>query len=154
MLGYLKNPQGTSKCMGDNDGWFRTGDLGIMHPDGYVEIKDQLKDIIISGGENISSIEVESVLYSFPGVNEAAVVAQPHEIWGETPCAFVSFKTNIGERLPTEREIIEYCRSRLPRYMLPKRVVYMDELPKTSTGKIQKFVLRKMVINPTQPSRL
>lgn len=152
MLGYLKDPQGTLECMGN--GWFKSGDLGVMHPDGYVEIKDRSKDIIISGGENISSVEVESVLYTFPGVNEAAVVAQPHELWGETPCAFLCFSTEA----PTEKEIIEYCRVRLPHYMVPKGIIFMDELPKTSTGKIQKFVLRKMakemVTGPTQQSRL
>lgn len=143
MLGYLKDPKGTAKCMGE-DGWFRTGDVGVMHDDGYVEIKDRSKDIIISGGENISSVEVESVLYTFPGVNEAAVVARPDEYWGETPCAFVSLKEGLKGKLPTEREIMEYCRGKLPHYMVPKTVVIKEELPKTSTGKIQKFVLREM----------
>ncbi|KAK9735044.1 hypothetical protein RND81_04G180000 [Saponaria officinalis] len=142
MLGYLKDPKGTSKCMGQ-DGWFKTGDLGVMHSDGYLEIKDRSKDIIISGGENISSVEVESVLYTFPGVNEAAVVAKPDEYWGETPCAFVSLRKEVKER-PSEREVIEYCRAKLPHYMVPKRVVFKEELPKTSTGKIQKFVLREI----------
>lgn len=142
MLGYLKDPEATSKCMGD-DGWFRTGDVGVMHPDGYLEIKDRSKDIIISGGENISSVEVESAIYSFPGVNEVAVVARPDEYWGETPCAFVSLKEGM-ENPPKERDVIEYCRVKLPHYMVPKTVVFKEELPKTSTGKIKKFVLRDM----------
>ncbi|XP_050382792.1 2-methylpropanoate--CoA ligase CCL4-like [Argentina anserina] len=141
MLGYLKDPKGTSKCM--KHGWFYTGDVAVMHPDGYMEIKDRSKDVIISGGENVSSVEVESVLYAHAAVSEAAVVARPDEFWGETPCAFVSLKAEI-ERRPTENEIIEYCRGKLPHYMVPKTVVFKDELPKTSTGKIQKFLLREM----------
>ncbi|XVE95571.1 hypothetical protein REPUB_Repub02eG0109700 [Reevesia pubescens] len=142
MLGYLKDPEGTTKCMREN-GWFYTGDVGVIHLDGYLEIKDRSKDIIISGGENISTPEVESVLYSHPAVNEAAVVARPDKFWGETPCAFVSLKKN-GEltQKPSEKEIIEYCRERLPHYMVPKTVVFEEELPKTSTGKVQKFILR------------
>ncbi|KAI9176956.1 hypothetical protein LWI28_009183 [Acer negundo] len=142
MLGYLKDPIGTRKCL-TQEGWFYTGDVGVMHPDGYLEIKDRSKDVIISGGENLSSVEVESVLYTNPAINEAAVVARPDEYWGETPCAFVSFKAGLI-RKPTEKEIIEYCRAKLPHYMVPKTVVFQDELPKTSTGKIQKFVLREV----------
>ncbi|KAI3417462.1 uncharacterized protein J3R85_014416 [Psidium guajava] len=143
MLGYFKDPEGTAKCM--RGGWFYTGDVGVMHPDGYLEIKDRSKDVIISGGENLSSVEVESVLYGHPAVNEAAVVARPDEYWGETPCAFVSLKANTGQTTPpTEKEIVEYCRSRLPHYMVPKTVVFKEELPKTSTGKIQKYLLREM----------
>ncbi|XP_074310706.1 2-methylpropanoate--CoA ligase CCL4-like [Silene latifolia] len=142
MLGYLKDPIATKNCMG-NDGWFKTGDVGVMHTDGYLEIKDRSKDIIISGGENISSVEVESVLYTFPEINEAAVVAKPDEYWGETPCAFVSLKDGVRAR-PTEKDVIEYCRGKLPHYMVPKTVVFKDELPKTSTGKIKKFVLREI----------
>ncbi|KAK9110260.1 hypothetical protein Sjap_018320 [Stephania japonica] len=142
MLGYLKDPIGTSKCMNGKHGWFYTGDVGVMHPDGYLEIKDRSKDVIISGGENVSSVEVESVLYSHPLVNEAAVVARPDEFWGETPCAFVSLKAKSDQ--VTEKEIIEYCRERMAHYMVPKSIVFKDELPKTSTGKIQKFVLRDM----------
>ncbi|GMI75850.1 hypothetical protein like AT1G21540 [Hibiscus trionum] len=144
MLGYLKDTEATSNCMREN-GWFYTGDVGVIHPDGYVEIKDRSKDIIISGGENISSPEVESVLYSHPAVNEAAVVAKPDKFWGETPCAFVSLKKN-GElsRVPSETEIIQYCRDKLPHYMVPKTVVFENELPKTSTGKVQKFILRRI----------
>ncbi|CAL5365961.1 unnamed protein product [Camellia sinensis] len=143
MLGYLKDPKRTSKCMTEN-GWFHTGDVGVMHPDGYLEIKDRSKDIIITGGENVSSVEVESVLYSHPAVNEAAAVARPDEFWGETPCAFVSLKPEIAGKKPTEKEIIEYCRAKMPHYMVPKTVVFKEELPKTSTGKIQKFVLRDL----------
>lgn len=142
MLGYLKDPNGTRKCMKD-DGWFYTEDVGVIHADGYLEIKDRSKDVIISGGENLSSVEVESVLYTNPAVNEAAVVARPDEFWGETPCAFLSLKAEL-EKKPTEKEIIEYCRARLPRYMVPKTVVFKEELPKTSTGKIKKFELREM----------
>lgn len=139
MLGYLKDPTGTSKCM--KDGWFYTGDVGVMHLDGYLEIKDRSKDVIISGGENISSVEIESVLYTHPAVNEAAVVARPDEFWGETPCAFVGLKDGLTQK-PGEKDIIDFCREKMPRYMVPKTVVFKDELPKTSTGKIQKFVLR------------
>ncbi|XP_016457105.2 2-methylpropanoate--CoA ligase CCL4 [Nicotiana tabacum] len=138
MLGYLKDPEGTLKCMKD-DGWFYTGDVAVMHPDGYLEIKDRSKDVIISGGENLSSVEVESVLYAHPAINEAAVVARPDEFWGETPCAFVSLK---GKEKASEKDIIEFCRAKLPHYMVPKTVIFKEELPKTSTGKIQKFVLR------------
>ncbi|KAG6387654.1 hypothetical protein SASPL_152846 [Salvia splendens] len=140
MLGYLKDAEGTGKAL--KDGWFFTGDVGVMHPDGYLEIKDRSKDVIISGGENLSSVEVESVLYGHPAVNEAAVVARPDEFWGETPCAFVSLKEGVKEK-PTEKDVMEYCRERMPRYMVPKTVVFEAELPKTSTGKIQKFVLRE-----------
>ncbi|GLT77615.1 hypothetical protein SLA2020_491830 [Shorea laevis] len=142
MLGYLKDPESTQKCMKEN-GWFYTGDVGVMHPDGYMEIKDRSKDVIISGGENLSSVEVESVLYTNPAVNEAAVVARPDEFWGESPCAFVSLKSNLS-RKPSEKEIIDYCRARLPHFMVPKTVVFKEELPKTSTGKLQKFVLREI----------
>ncbi|ROU00428.1 long-chain-fatty-acid--CoA ligase [Marinobacter sp. R17] len=137
MKGYLKNPDATEAAF--RGGWFHTGDLGVCHEDGYVEIKDRLKDIIISGGENISTIEVEDALYRHPAVLEAAVVARPDEKWGETPCAFVTLKPDAGE--VTEEEIIRFCRERLAHYKAPKTVVF-QELPKTSTGKIQKFVLR------------
>ncbi|CAH9148516.1 unnamed protein product [Cuscuta epithymum] len=146
MLGYLKNPEATKKAL--KDGWFYTGDVGVMHPDGYLEIKDRSKDIIITGGENVSSVEVESVLYSHPTVFEAAVVARPDEFWGETPCAFVALHPNINNcperEKPTGNDIIEFCRERLPHYMVPKTVVFIEELPKTSTGKVQKFELRGM----------
>ncbi len=137
MKGYLKNPKATAEAF--RGGWFHTGDLAVWHPDGYVEIKDRLKDIIISGGENISTIEVEDALYRHPHVLEAAVVARPDEKWGETPCAFVTLKPGAPE--VTEKDIIDFCRERLAKYKLPKTVVF-TELPKTSTGKVQKFVLR------------
>jgi len=138
MKGYLKNPKATDEAFAG--GWFHSGDLGVMHPDGYIQLKDRSKDIIISGGENISSIEVEDVLYKHPAVAAAAVVAKPDTKWGETPCAFVETKsgTNISED-----EIIAWCKDKLARYKCPRHVVFI-ELPKTSTGKIQKFKLRDM----------
>src|SRR6185437_12447903 len=137
MKGYLKNPSASGEAF--SHGWFHTGDLAVMHPDGYVEIKDRSKDIIISGGENISSIEVEEVLYRHPVVMEAAVVARPDPFWGETPCAFVTLKQGAtGD----PAEIIAFCRDRLAHYKAPKHVVY-GPLPKTSTGKIQKYALRE-----------
>jgi fatty-acyl-CoA synthase len=137
MKGYLKNPQATDEAFAG--GWFHTGDLGVMHPDGYIELKDRSKDIIISGGENISTIEVESVLYRHPAVLEAAVVARPDPSWGETPCAFVTLKPGM---IATEDEIMLFCRHHLARFKVPKTVVF-GTLPKTSTGKIQKFALRE-----------
>ena len=137
MKGYLKNPATTEKSFAG--GWFHTGDLAVMHPDGYVEIKDRSKDIIISGGENISSIEVEDVLYKHPAVQAAAVVAKPDDKWGETPCAFIELKP--GESAEPE-EIIAFCREHLAHFKCPRAVVFSD-IPKTSTGKIQKFVLRE-----------
>nr|CAD1840827.1 unnamed protein product [Ananas comosus var. bracteatus] len=143
MLGYLKDAAATAQAI-RGDGWFYTGDVGVMHPDGYLEIKDRSKDVIISGGENISSVEVESILYGHPAVDEAAVVARPDEFWGETPCAFVSLKKQQEKKQeqPTAEEVIAWCRERMPHYMVPKTVIFEDELPKTSTGKIQKYVLR------------
>ncbi|GAB3391150.1 acyl-CoA synthetase [Azotobacter armeniacus] len=138
MKGYLKNPTATTEAF--EGGWFHTGDLGVWHPDGYVEIRDRLKDIVISGGENISTIEVEGVLYRHHGVLEAAVVARPDEKWGETPCAFVTLKA--GHERTSEAEIIAFCREHLAGFKIPRRVVF-SELPKTSTGKIQKYVLRE-----------
>ncbi|WP_282609838.1 acyl-CoA synthetase [Pelagibius sp. Alg239-R121] len=137
MKGYLKNPKSTEASF--KGGWFHTGDLGVMHPDGYIELKDRSKDIIISGGENISTIEVEGVLYKHPAVAEAAIVARPDEKWGETPCAFVSLQPGA---VVSEAEIISFCRDNLAHYKCPKTVIF-TELPKTSTGKIQKFVLRE-----------
>ena len=136
MMGYLKNRTATEKAFAG--GWFHTGDLGVMHPNGYIELKDRAKDIIISGGENISTIEVENVLYRHPAVLEAAVVARPDEKWGETPCAFVTLRAAAEA---TEAEIIEFCRNEMARFKAPKTVVF-GPLPKTSTGKIQKFKLR------------
>ena len=138
MKGYLKNEVATEEALAG--GWYHTGDLAVWHADGYIEIKDRSKDIIISGGENISTIEVEDALYAHPAVEEAAVVAKPDEKWGETPCAFVKLKVGYGEI--TEADIIEHCREHLARFKVPKTVVF-TELPKTSTGKIQKFVLRE-----------
>jgi len=137
MKGYLKNKAATEQAL--EGGWYHTGDLAVWHADGYIEIKDRSKDIIISGGENISTIEVEDAIYSHPAVEEAAVVAKPDEKWGETPCAFVKLKIGYGEG--TEDDIIAHCRERLASYKLPRTIIFSD-LPKTSTGKIQKFVLR------------
>ena len=137
MKGYLKNPRATEEAF--RGGWFHSGDLAVMQPDGYVKIKDRSKDIIISGGENISSLEVEDVLYRHPAVIAAAVVARPDDKWGETPCAFVELKPNSAV---SEKELIEFCRQHLARFKVPRAVVF-GELPKTSTGKIQKFVLRE-----------
>jgi fatty-acyl-CoA synthase len=136
MKGYLKNPKASAEAFAG--GWFHSGDLAVMQPDGYVKIKDRSKDIIISGGENISSLEVEDALYRHPAVLAAAVVAQPDPKWGETPCAFVELKPGATT---TEGEIVAHCRDLLARFKAPKRVIF-GELPKTSTGKIQKFVLR------------
>ncbi len=137
MKGYLKNPRATEEAF--RGGWFHTGDLGVWHPDGYIELKDRSKDIIISGGENISSIEVEQTLYRHPAVLEAAVIAQPDEKWGETPCAFVTLKEGAHA---TEEEIIAFCRENMAHFKCPKTVIF-GPLPKTSTGKIQKYVLRE-----------
>ena len=137
MKGYLKNPKATQEAF--EGGWFHSGDLGVWHPDGYVELKDRSKDIIISGGENISSIEVEDTLYTNSKIAAVAVVATPSEKWGETPTAFIELKP--GEEA-TPEEIIEFCRNKMAHYKCPRRVVF-DDLPKTSTGKIQKFVLRE-----------
>ena len=137
MKGYLKNPAATEEAFAG--GWFHTGDLAVWHPDGYVEIRDRSKDIIISGGENISTIEVEGVLYRHLAVLEAAVVARPDETWGETPCAFVTLKDGMNA---TEAEIIAFCREHLARFKVPKTVVF-GPLPKTSTGKMQKYLLRE-----------
>ena len=137
MKGYLKNPQASSEAF--KGGWFHSGDLAVMQPDGYVKIKDRSKDIIISGGENISSLEVEDMLYRHPAVMAAAVVAQPDSKWGESPCAFVELKEGATA---TEQEIIEHCRNHMARFKVPKKVIF-GALPKTSTGKIQKFVLRE-----------
>ncbi len=138
MKGYLKNPEATAEAFAG--GWFHTGDLAVIDAHGYVKIRDRSKDIIISGGENISTIEVEDVLYSHPSVLEAAVVARPDEKWGETPCAFVTLKT--GAPAVTEKDIIEWCRGRLAHFKCPRMVIF-GPLPKTSTGKIQKNVLRE-----------
>ncbi len=137
MSGYLKNPVTTEATF--KGGWYHTGDLAVRHPDGYIEVKDRLKDIIISGGENISTIEVESIIYRHPAVLEAAVVARPHNHWGETPCAFIELK--VGAKC-SEEEMIEYCRTHMARFKAPKTVIF-GPLDKTPTGKIQKFILRE-----------
>ncbi len=136
MKGYVKNPATTEASFAG--GWFHSGDLGVIHPDGYIQLKDRSKDIIISGGENISSIEVEDVLYAHPAVLAVAVVAKPDDKWGETPCAFVELKPDVEAQA---EDIIAFCRERLAHYKCPRTVIF-GELPKTSTGKIQKYLLR------------
>jgi fatty-acyl-CoA synthase len=142
MKGYLKNPGTTDAALAG--GWLHSGDLGVMHADGYLQLKDRSKDIIISGGENISSIEVEDTLYRHPAVLEAAVVARSDEKWGETPCAFVTLKDGAGDT--SAEDIIAFCRDNMAHFKAPKTVVF-GPLPKTSTGKIQKFKLREQVEN-------
>jgi len=138
MKGYLANERATAEAF--RDGWYHTGDLAVWHPDGYIEVKDRSKDIIISGGENISSLEVEECLYRHPAVMEAAVVARPDEKWGETPCAFVTLKP--GAASVSADDIVKWCRDHIAGFKVPRTIVF-GELPKTSTGKIQKFVLRE-----------
>ncbi len=140
MKGYLKNPDATNEAFAG--GWFHSGDLGVRHADGYIQLKDRSKDIIISGGENISSIEVEDTLYKHPDITAAAVVAKPDDKWGETPCAFVELRSGADV---SADDVIEHCREYLARYKCPRHVVF-TELPKTSTGKIQKFKLRDLAI--------
>ncbi|WP_085905440.1 AMP-binding protein [Kiloniella majae] len=139
MKGYLKNSEATEEVF--ESGWFHSGDIAVVHGDGYIEVKDRLKDIIISGGENISSVEVENVLYKHPAVLVAAVVAQQHDKWGEVPCAFVELKVDA---CCTEEEIIAFCRDHLAGFKTPKTVIF-DDLPKTSTGKVKKFLLREQL---------
>jgi len=143
MKGYYKDKEATDKAM--SGGWFHSGDLAVTHPDGYIKILDRSKDIIISGGENISSIEIENTIAKHPAVSLAAVVAKPDEKWGETPCAFVEL---IKDKSVEEKDIIDFCRETLAGFKLPKKVIFC-ELPKTSTGKIQKFELRKKVKDPS-----
>ncbi len=138
MKGYLKNPEATAEAFAG--GWFHSGDLGVLHPDGYIQLKDRSKDVIISGGENISSIEVEDVLYKHPAVAACAVVAKPDEKWGETPCAFIELKAGATT---SKEEIVAWCLEHLARFKAPRHVVF-TELPKTATGKIQKFRLRDL----------
>ncbi len=141
MKGYLKNPSTTDAAF--EGGWFHSGDLAVWHADGYIEIKDRSKDVIISGGENISSIEVEDVLYRHTKVNEVAIVARPDVKWGETPCAFISLNESCTAGVDiTEEDIIQFCRENMASFKVPKTVIF-GELPKTSTGKIQKFILRE-----------
>lgn len=139
------------------NGWYHTGDLAVKHPDGYIEIKDRSKDIIISGGENISSVEVENTLYQHPAIFEVSVVARPHEKWGETPCAFVTLKPGVdkSDEKRLAEDIINFCRSKLPAYWVPRSVVF-GPLPKTATGKIQKHLLRAKAkeLGPLKMSKL
>lgn len=160
MKGYLKNPKANEEAFAK--GWFHSGDIAVKHPDGYIEIKDRSKDIIISGGENISSVEVENVLYSHPAILEASVVARPDEKWGESPCAFVTLKPGVNheedndeKKRPLVEDIIKFCRSNMPAYWIPKSVVF-GPLPKTATGKIQKHLLRAKAkeMGPVQISKL
>ena len=139
MMGYFNNPKATEEAFADD--WFHSGDLAVIHNDGYIQIKDRSKDIIISGGENISSVEIENVLYQHPSVGEAAVVAMPDETWGEVPCAFVELKSDL---LASEEGLIDFCKQNMAKFKSPKKVVF-GPLPKTATGKIQKHVLRDSV---------
>jgi fatty-acyl-CoA synthase len=138
MLGYYDDPAATEKAFAG--GWFHSGDLGVMHPDGYVELRDRAKDIVVSGGENISTIEVEQAILTHPAVLEVAVVGVPDEEWGERPKAFAVLAEGQSA---TEGEIVEHVRSRIARYKAPKSVEFVEQLPKTSTGKVQKFELRE-----------
>src|SRR5205807_2509625 len=138
MKGYYRDPEATQHAF--RGGWFHTGDLAVIHPDGYVEVKDRAKDIIISGGENVSSLEVERAIYTHPAVLEVAVVSSPHERFGEVPKAFVVLKPDAA--LTTDA-VYSHCRDRLAPFKCPRRIEFVDELPKTSTGKIQKYLLRE-----------
>ena len=141
MKGYLKNPAATAEAFAG--GWYHSGDLAVLEPDGYIKIKDRAKDVIISGGENISSVEVEDILYRHPAVAFAAVVAAPDAKWGETPRAYVELKPGPEHAAVTEAELVAHCRAHLPHFKAPRQIVFGD-LPKTSTGKIQKHVLRTL----------
>jgi fatty-acyl-CoA synthase len=138
MEGYYQDPEATDRAMGD--GWFHTGDAAVVHPDGYTQIRDRVKDVIISGGENISSIEVEGALLRHPAIREVAIVGLPHEKWGETPHAFVVLNDDAST---TEADVIAFAREHLAHFKAPSGVTFVSELPKTATGKIQKYVLRK-----------
>lgn len=155
MKGYLKNPKANEEAFAN--GWYHSGDLGVKHPDGYVEVKDRAKDIIISGGENISSLEVESVMYGHPAIMEVSVVARADERWGESPCAFVTLKEGVGKGKEREvmEDILRFCKEKMPGYWVPKSVVF-GPLPKTATGKIQKHLLRARAkeLGPVKKSRL
>ena len=139
MLGYYRDPEATADAF--DGGWFHSGDLAVMHPDGYVELRDRLKDVVISGGENIATIEIEQALVAHPAIAEAAVVARPDEKWGEVPVAYVTLSGGSEPELDPD-QLREFLGARLARFKLPKDVTVVDELPKTATGKIQKFVLR------------
>ena len=140
MKGYLKNPEATEEAFAN--GWYHSGDLAVMHPDGYIELKDRSKDIIISGGENISSIEIEDAIYKHPAVALAAVIAMPHDKWGEVPCAFIQLKPDIKDI--TEEDIVEHCREQIAKFKVPKRIIFCD-IETTATGKVQKFLLRELL---------
>ncbi|KAJ6774786.1 ACYL-ACTIVATING ENZYME [Salix purpurea] len=137
MSGYLKDLKATEDAF--SGGWFRSGDLAVKHSDGYIEVKDRAKDIVITGGENVCTVEVETVLYNHPAILEAAVVGRPDDFWGQTPCAFVKLKEGFDV---DAQDIIMFCKDHLPHYMAPKTVVF-DDLPRNSTGKVQKFILRE-----------
>lgn len=141
MKGYLKNPKANAEAFAN--GWFHSGDLGVKHEDGYIEIRDRSKDIIISGGENISSVEIENALYQHPAIMEVSVVARPDKRWGETPCAFVTLKPGAdqSDEKRLAEDIMKFCRLKIPAYWIPKSVVF-GPLPKTATGKVQKHLLR------------
>lgn len=141
MMGYLNNPSATDEAF--SGGWLHSGDLAVVHADGYIQIKDRSKDIIISGGENISSVEIENVLYQHPDVGEAAVVAMPDDYWGEVPCAFVELKPNCA---PTDSNLIQFCKDNMAKFKIPKKIIF-GSLPKTATGKVQKHVLRESFLN-------
>lgn len=155
MKGYLKNPKANEESFAD--GWYHSGDLGVKNPDNYIEIKDRSKDIIISGGENISSVEVENTLYLHPAVLEASVVARPDDRWGESPCAFVTLKPGVDKSNEAKlaEDIIKFSRSKMPAYWVPRSVIF-GPLPKTATGKIQKHILRAKAkeMGPIKKSRL
>lgn len=155
MKGYLKNPKANSEAFAN--GWFHSGDLAVKHPDGYIEIKDRSKDIIISGGENISSVEVENTLYQHPLIAEASVVARPDTRWGESPCAFVTLKKPVkkSDESKVAEDIMKFCREKMPAYWVPKSVVF-GPLPKTATGKVQKHLLRAKAkeMGPVKVSKL
>ncbi|KAL5983582.1 Acetate/butyrate--CoA ligase aae7, peroxisomal [Asimina triloba] len=155
MKGYLKNPKANKEAFAN--GWYHSGDLAVKHPDGYIEIKDRAKDIIISGGENISSLEVESKLYLHPAVLEASVVARPDDQWGESPCAFITLKDNVdkSDERKLADDIMKFCRANMPAYWVPKSIVF-GPLPKTATGKVQKHVLRAKAkeMGPVKRSRM
>jgi len=137
MKGYYDDPEATAEAM--RDGWFHTGDAAVIHPDGYTEIRDRIKDVIISGGENISSVEVEGVLLRHPAVQEVAIVGLPNERWGEAPHAFVVLKAGV---MVTEAELRDYARDHLAHFKAPQSISFLSELPKTATGKVQKYILR------------
>jgi fatty-acyl-CoA synthase len=145
MAGYYRDQAATEEAW--RGGWFHTGDLAVMHPDGYIQIVDRKKDLIVSGGENISSVEIEGTLYQHPAVLEAAVVAAPDATWGEVPKAIVVCKPGVQV---TEAEIIGFCRDRLAHFKAPKLVEFVNELPKTATGKIQKYLLRRAALAAKQ----